>query len=263
MKNISIKLEHILNNKTSGSSELASLLNKYFILIRNNPDLINESIKIVKSKLGYFETVNSYLNKLKSILLKKDNNALNSFLKEYSGREDEKVEIIFNRIYPKLSRMQSIMTLSRSGTVLSVLKLWHQKNKNLKVVICESRPMFEGRASAMELIKNDIKVEIITDAMASLYVTKVDGAIIGSDLVLKNGNIVNKVGSKTLALLCREYKKPFYVVTTRSKLLKRNSFNVKKANTKEVWNKKAKNLKIDNIYFEVVEKKLITKIFTD
>ncbi len=159
--------------------------------------------------------------------------------------------------------MKRVITLSRSGTVLEILKLWHQKNKKLKVVVCESRPKFEGRLMAKELADNGINVELITDAMMGLYVPKVDAAIIGADTVLKNGNVVNKVGSKSLALLCKEYKKPFYVVTSKSKLSKKKIFKPKKENPQEIWDKKVKNLSISNIYFEEIEKKLITKIFTD
>jgi translation initiation factor 2B subunit (eIF-2B alpha/beta/delta family) len=257
------KLNKILNNKTLGSSELTHLLNKYFLSIRSNTPEIIKSIQFADSKLAHYQGVKSYLNELNDCLKKKDETMLTNFLKRYSNTEEEKVEIIFKRICPVLSKMRSIITLSRSGTLLGILKLWHQKNKNLKVVVCESRPMYEGRLEAMDLIKAGIKVELITDVMMGTYVPNVDTAIIGADVVLNNKNVVNKVGSRALALFCQESKKPFYVVTTRSKFSNRNSFKPKKENSKEVWNKHSKNLKVSNFYFEEVEKKLITKIFSD
>jgi translation initiation factor 2B subunit (eIF-2B alpha/beta/delta family) len=257
------KLDKIINNKTLGSSELIDLLNKYFLSIRSNTPEIIKSIKLAEVKLSHFQGVKSYLDELNDCVKNKGESEKVYFLKKYSKNEVEKIEFIFNRIYLVLSNMRSIITLSRSGTVLSVIKLWYQRKKNLKVVICESQPMFEGRLAAMDLVKEGIKVELITDSMILTYVPKVDAAIIGADSVLKNGNIVNKVGSKALALLCQEYKKPFYVVTTRSKFSTKNSFKPKKENPKEVWNKEAKNLKVSNFYFEEVEKKLITKIFTN
>jgi translation initiation factor 2B subunit (eIF-2B alpha/beta/delta family) len=99
--------------------------------------------------------------------------------------------------------------------------------------------------------------------MMGFFVPKVDVAIIGTDIVLRNGMIVNKVGSKSLALLCKEYKKPFYVVSSHSKLSKKKIFKPKKENPQEIWDRKVKNLSMSNIYFEEIEKKLITKIFTD
>lgn len=263
MKNTSIKLYKILNNKTSGSSELGTLLNKYFLSIRSNPAKVKESIKLAQIKLGHFENLNSYLNELNKILRRQNNADLINFLDTYSGKEDKKIEVIFNKIYPTLKRIRSVITLSRSKTVIGILKLWHKENKRLKVVICESRPKYEGRSSALELGRAGIKVELITDAMMGIFVPKVDAAIIGADSILKNGNAVNKVGSKALALFCKEYQKTFYVVTTRSKFSKRNNYKTKKENAKEVWNKPAKNLDISNIYFEEIEKRFITKIFTD
>ena len=257
------KLNKILSNKTLGSSELVTLLNKYFLSIRNHPAQVKESTELAQYKLGHFEGVNSYLIELNKCLNNRNDAKLTDFLKEYAKVEDEKIQIIFNKIYPALKKMSSAITLSRSGTVLSLFQLWHKKNKNLRVIVCESRPKYEGRLLAKDLIKDGIKVQIITDAMMGTYVSKVDLAIIGADLVLKNKNIVNKVGSKSLALFCREFKKPFYVVTTRSKFSNRKNYEPKKENSNEVWNKKAKNLEVSNIYFEEVENKFITKIFTD
>ena len=158
----------------------------------------------------------------------------------FSSKENEKFEAIFDKVHPKLKKVKKVITLSRSGTVLSILKLLHQKNKNLRVVICESRPKQEGRLFAKELAQNGIKVEFITDAMMALYVPKIDAALIGADIVLKNGNVINKVGSKALAVLCKEYKKPFYVVTSLSKLSKEKSFKQKRENSKEIWDYKIK-----------------------
>lgn len=257
------KLNKILNNKTLGSSELTALLNKYFLSFQSSTSEIINSIKLAKSKLANFQGVISYLNEMEYIIKEKSLEEFVIYLREFSEKEDEKVEIIFKKIYPRLAKMRSIITLSRSGTVLSLLKLWHRKNKQLKVVICESRPMYEGRLAAADLVKEGIKVELITDAMMGIYLSQVNAAIIGADSVLKNGNVVNKVGSKALALFCRESQKPFYVITTRSKFSNRSSFKPKKENPDEVWNKKEENVMVGNFYFEEVEKKLITKIFTE
>ena len=257
------KLNKILNNKTQGSTELTAHLNKYFLSFQSSTSEIINSVKLAKSKLAHFQGVISYLNELEYIIKEESLEEFVNFLREFSEKEDGKIEIIFKKIYPKLVKMRSIITLSRSGTVVSLLKLWHQRNKNLKVVICESRPMYEGRLGAMELAKQGIKVELITDSMIGIYVPKVDVAIIGADSVLKNGNVVNKVGSKALALFCKESQKPFYVITTRSKFSDRNSYKLQKEDPKEVWNKQEINLMVSNIYFEEVERKLITKIFTD
>ncbi len=256
-------LNDILNNKTLGSSELIKLLNDYFYSIRNNIPEINQSIKQVKSSLTQFQGVNTYLRKLNQILSKKNKTELNTFLSEHSNRDLKKNEIIFNKIYSFFKDFESVITISRSGTVLEILKLWHKRNKRIQVILCESRPMFEGRLLATDLTIEGIKVKLITDAMMGLYINEIDAAIIGADAVLKNGNIINKVGSKTLALLCKDQKKPVYVVSSKSKFSNQKYYKLKSENPNEVWDKKSKNLSIQNIYFEEIEKKLITKVVTD
>jgi translation initiation factor eIF-2B subunit delta len=262
-KNISIELNKILNNKTLGSSEIESLLNGYFFSIRYEKSKIKNSIRLVKNKLGHFTTINSYLNNLNKQVKGEKNSSIEKFLIDYSKKKSYSSKIIFEKIYSYLKKKSSVITLSRSGTVSNLLKQWHKKNNNLKVVVCESRPKNEGRLTAKELAKAGIKVELITDAMMGIYVPKVDAVIIGADSVLKSGNVVNKVGSHALALLCKENKKPFYVVAAKSKFSNKSSFNFAKENPVEIWNKRLKNVSVRNIYFEEVPKKLITKIFTD
>ncbi|NUM62766.1 MAG: hypothetical protein HUU44_11600 [Ignavibacteriaceae bacterium] len=225
------------------------MLNDYFLSIYKNKSEFKLSIQSAKLKLGHFADVNNYLKRLS---IEQNNEiSLSYFLKNYSSAQKERVEIIFAGLYPEIKNMDTVMTLSRSGTVL------------IKVIVCESRPKYEGRLMAESLAKAGIQVELITDAMMSLLYDRVDAAIIGADSILKNGNIVNKAGSKSLALLCKEYKKPFYVVTARSKFSTTKEFKPKKENPKEVFNKKFSNLSVANIYFEEIDKKFITKIYTD
>jgi len=260
-KTKSENLNSILSNKTSGSSELVQLLNKYFKSVSKSKTKILNGIHKSKTKLGHFEAVNKYLNELKMSLGNQE--TMENFLRQYSDNQKNKIEIIFNKLFPLLKQKNKIITLSRSGTVLEVLKLLHQNNRKLKVVVCESRPKLEGRLMSKELAKFGVVTELITDAMMSLYFPKADAALIGADMILKNKNVVNKVGSKSLSLLCNEYKKPFYVVTTKSKGSRKSIFKQKRENSEEVLIKSIKNLTVTNIYFEEVERKYITKIITE
>lgn len=253
------QLERILNNKTLGSSELVVQLNDYFLSIHKKKTEVLQCIPAIEEKLWHFEAVIFYLKQLKSA--SQSENKLLIFLESHSSRQKDEVEMIFKKFYPHLKKISSIITLSRSGTVFEILKLWQQKNKNIRVVVCESRPNFEGRLMAQALASAGIRTELITDAMIAIYSRKVDAAIIGADAILRNGNVVNKVGSKSLALLCKEYEKPFFVVSTKSKISSSSKFLPEEEDTTEVFNKKIKNLSVSNIYFEEIEKKFITKIF--
>jgi len=262
-KSSTIDLNKILNNKTLGSSELESLINNYFFSIRNDRSKIKDSIGLVRNKLGHFTTINSYLVELKNQLRIESKASLEKFLTGYQIKKRNEAEVIFSKMKSHLAKLKSIITISRSGTVLELLKLLQKHKKNIKVVICESRPKLEGRLSAIELAKIGIQAELITDAMMGIYVPKVDAAIIGTDSILRSGNVVNKAGSYALALLCKEHKKPFYVVAASSKFSNKNAFRLLKEDPKEIWDKKLKNLNVSNFYFEEIPKKFITKIFSD
>lgn len=257
------RLKDIFNNKTLGSSELVQQLNQYLLSNINNMSGFGENVKLIKKKLGHFEIVNSYLKELEPKIKRDDDSELIEFLQNYSGRESKKTDIIFKKIYPYLKGKNKVITLSRSGTVLDILKLWKQQHNKLEVIVCESRPKYEGRLMAKDLAKFGIRVKLITDAMMGLIVPKIDIAIIGTDVLLNNGNAVNKVGSALLALLCREYKKPFYVISTKSKKSRIKVFKPKQENPEEILKNKIKNLSACNFYFEEIDRKFISKIITD
>jgi translation initiation factor eIF-2B subunit delta len=257
------KLNKILTDKSSGSSEIVNKINILFRANLNDFSFFKESIPILKSHLSHFAAINTYLKNIHNLLKIDNQNLLNDFLSSFANLEKNKYELIFNKLYKIARRINSIITISRSGTLKEILKLWKQNNKYLKVVISESRPGNEGKLFAKELLKFGLKVELISDAMAALYVPRVDAAIIGADEILKNGNAINKVGSKALSLLCKVNNKPFYVLSTKSKFSQRIKFSTKKVDPSKLWNYQSEGLTVSNIYFEEIEKKLITKIITD
>ena len=263
MTQFSEKLEEIIKNKKLGSSELVFRLNDLLRTFQHNHKLIEKTLPEIKKELNHFSAVAYYIDQLKSVISLKGKKGLKKFLEHYSEDERKKYQKIFSKLYKQIPHAKQIITLSRSGTILNILRRWQEKDKSLRVIICESRPKFEGRSLAVDLLKSGLKVEIIADSAISLFVPKIDAAIIGADNVLKNGNVINKTGSKALALICREHKKPFYVVTTRSKVSKLKKFKTSKEDPAEIWTKTHKNLRVNNIYFEEIESKFITALITD
>jgi len=170
---------------------------------------------------------------------------------------------IFENSRKYFKNVSKILTISNSKTVLSFLTQLHNTNKKLKVIIAESRPKNEGRLLAKRLIGEGICVEYVTDFSIANYIPGIEAAIIGADKILANGNVVNKTGSKTLAVLCRHFKKPIYVIASKSKLVSEINYIPEGRDPSEVWKYSDNNLTIRNYYFEEVEKNLITKIITD
>jgi translation initiation factor 2B subunit (eIF-2B alpha/beta/delta family) len=99
--------------------------------------------------------------------------------------------------------------------------------------------------------------------MVSLFIHKADAVIIGADKILRNGNVINKVGSLATAILCKYYKKPFYVIATRNKFTNEKRLKSGEKDYKEIWNFTHPKLKITNIYFEEIDRRLIIKIITE
>ncbi|HHI03769.1 MAG TPA: S-methyl-5-thioribose-1-phosphate isomerase [candidate division Zixibacteria bacterium] len=101
-----------------------------------------------------------------------------------------------------------------SGTALSVIYAAKKAGKNIKVFADETRPLLQGaRLTSWELMQEDIDVTLICDNMAGVVMKqgKVDCVIVGTDRVAKNGDVANKIGTYTVAVLAKEHNIPFYV----------------------------------------------------
>jgi methylthioribose-1-phosphate isomerase len=100
------------------------------------------------------------------------------------------------------------------GTALGVIYSAHNKGKRFDVFADETRPFLQGaRLTAWELAKNDIPVTLITDNMAGYFMRqgKISSVIVGADRIAANGDIANKIGTYSVAVLAKEHKIPFYV----------------------------------------------------
>lgn len=257
---IDAELKKILSDKTSGSAHLLSHLNNYFLRKHDNKKLNGKIIPILKNNFKSFENIQKYLQQIDS-LIRRGKLTQDFFL----TNADQHLlnEKIFSNALPFLQKKNIILTISNSWTVFELIKKLAHKNKKLEIIVCESRPKLEGRILASRLAKNRIKVSLITESMIARFVQKADAVLIGADAILRSGDVVNKVGSKTLAVLCKEFKKLFFVAADKSKFTAKSKFQQNEEDRKEIWLNTPKGISIKNFYFEVVPKSYITKIFTD
>jgi translation initiation factor 2B subunit (eIF-2B alpha/beta/delta family) len=262
-KNQNKILNKIISDKTSGSSEILNNLNKFLLSNITDKNLIAESLSAASGKLSHFAAIQNYINDLNKISASGNAERFMEYLRNNEEQEKLRIKNIFIKIYKKLPSAKTILTISKSGTLINVFKLWHNKKASLKIIITESRPANEGKLMAKELLKYGLKVEMITDAMAEIFVPNVDAVIVGADAVLKNGNVINKAGSLSLALLCKHFNKPFYVVTTKSKFVNKMRYKINEECPDKVWKYSHPNLKTINIPFEEIDKKLIKEIITE
>ena len=256
-------LDKIISDRTSGSSEILTKLNKFLLSNIKEKKIIIESLSAVSTKLSHFAVIKNYANKLKLILASANYEFFTEYLRSIEEEEKLIIKEIFNKIYKRLPSAKAILTISKSGTLINVLKLWHKNRTNLKIIVTESRPANEGKLMAKELLKFDLNVEMISDAMAGIFVPKADAVIVGADAVLNNGNVINKAGSLALALLCKHYKKPFYVLAAKSKFVNKKQYVIKEEKPDKVWKYIHPNLITTNIPFEEIKKSLITEIISE
>jgi methylthioribose-1-phosphate isomerase len=107
------------------------------------------------------------------------------------------------------------------GTALGVIRAAIENGKRLRVLADETRPFLQGaRLTAWELWKDDIDVRVISDNMAGTFMRQglVDAVIVGADRIAANGDVANKIGTYSLAVLANRHDIPFYVAAPLSTL---------------------------------------------
>lgn len=100
------------------------------------------------------------------------------------------------------------------GTATSVMYLLKEQGVDVKVYVCETRPLLQGaRLTTLELAEAGMDVTLITDSMAAKVMADgiVDIVIVGADRVSANLDVANKIGTLGLSLIARHYQVPFYV----------------------------------------------------
>lgn len=100
------------------------------------------------------------------------------------------------------------------GTALGVIRAAHAAGRGIRVLADETRPVLQGaRLTAWELQHDGIPVEVIADNMAGALMARgeIQAAIVGADRIARNGDVANKIGTYTVAVLCKHHGIPFYV----------------------------------------------------
>lgn len=107
------------------------------------------------------------------------------------------------------------------GTATAPIRVAVEQGKRIEVIADETRPVLQGsRLTAWELLQDGIPVTLITDSTAGALISKgeISLAIVGTDRTAANGDVANKIGTYTLAVLCREHGIPFYVAAPTSSI---------------------------------------------
>ena len=162
------------------------------------------------------------------------------------------------------------------GTATAPMLMAREQGKRIQVIADETRPVLQGaRLTAWELMQEGIPVTLITDSTAGALLRKqeIDLAIVGTDRTVRNGDVANKIGTYTVAVLCKENKVPFYVAAPLSSIdftiSTGEKIPIEERDPEEVTNVFGKCLiaplgvKVRNIAFDVTPHRYVTAIITE
>ncbi len=160
-----------------------------------------------------------------------------------------------------------IFTHCHSSTVSHMLWKAKSEGRKFEVICTETRPAFQGRITAKEMLQLGVKTMFIVDSAARSFMHDVDLVVVGADAITSEGNVVNKIGTSTISVLAHEARKPFYVV---SELLKFDPATllgeyekIEERNRDEIWKEAPRELVVRNPAFDVTPRDLIHGIICE
>src|SRR5437868_5625248 len=161
------------------------------------------------------------------------------------------------------------------GTALGVIRAAVEAGKKIQVYADETRPFLQGsRLTAWELMKDGIPTTVISDNMAGAIMKqgKIGAVVVGADRIAANGDVANKIGTYTVAVLAKEHGIPFYVAapfsTVDLETPDGSKIPIEQRAAREVTHIAGKpiapdGVRVENPAFDVTPAKYVAAIITD
>ncbi|MFY9947203.1 MAG: S-methyl-5-thioribose-1-phosphate isomerase [Candidatus Sulfotelmatobacter sp.] len=161
------------------------------------------------------------------------------------------------------------------GTALGVIRAAVEQGKKIHVYADETRPFLQGsRLTAWELMKDGIPTTVISDNMAGAMMRqgKIGAIVVGADRIAANGDVANKIGTYSVAVLAKENGIPFYVAAPISTVdlacATGEKIPIEQRNAREITHIAGKQMtpdgvSIENPAFDVTPAKYISAIITE
>jgi len=179
------------------------------------------------------------------------------FLKNLEASRERIAEIGAKRIRDG----SVVFTHCHSSTVTRLLAKAKAEGKSFKVICTETRPAFQGRITAREMVELGVETTFIVDSAARSFMGNVDLIILGADAITSEGNVVNKIGTSAIAVLAYEARKPLYVVSELLKFDPETLYGeyekIEQRNPMEVWKEAPEKLVVQNPAFDVTPSRYI------
>ncbi|MCB0804856.1 MAG: hypothetical protein KDC05_03605 [Bacteroidales bacterium] len=268
----------ILNDKTSGS---AAILNNVISVFQEltseqvSPDFAQliHLLNRLKDAFGNFAVVYHFVSRAMDLLKAGDIENLRAFLQHYKKEWKDAVRQTAAHMsdHIKDHQFNSVLIHSNSSAIYAFCEELTEHGRFPVLYQTFSGPAGEGRNQVSQAIMKDFEIHFFHENAASRFIHDIDIALFGADIITDQ-YVVNKAGTYPLALLCREFNIPVYVlVDSRKFIYEENTptadFNQliteKVKNPRELWPNPPANVKVVNYYFEKMPLSLVSAVISE
>jgi translation initiation factor 2B subunit (eIF-2B alpha/beta/delta family) len=215
-------LKHFQDLATDNTSGATELIHKLIALCENcaigyRLQELRDGFDLLESAQKSMPSLHAVLHILKSDFLPKlredeENEDAIAYLSSLDNILSESGEILANIFISKFEARQRVVTISRSSTVLATLFRMHEADLLENVYVLEARPMTEGHRTIRDLHERGVPATLLVDAAMAEGLAHADLAIVGADSISADGYLLNKTGTFPLAICCKAFDIPLYVV---------------------------------------------------
>jgi ribose 1,5-bisphosphate isomerase len=271
-------LKDIKDLKIQGATEVAKAGLMYIKKVvertksKNKEELKQELLREINTMRKIRPTEPALFNVLTSIFVKFEKAEISSVenMKNYLYRICEEKITEIDSLLEKVSKIASkdiqngdtILTHCHSNTLMSVFKKAVKDGKHFKVIVTETRPLFQGLKTAKELLAVGVETIYCVDAAMGYVMKDANKVFVGCDAIFYDGSIINKIGTFPMAIVAKQFGKPFYVVGETIKITEK--VDIEQRSPDEVIDpRKLSGAKIINPAFDVTPSDFITAIITE
>ena len=252
--------KELIETKEHDQKEVNKLLDKSIKLLvksRATEPMMRNGLKYMDRRIKD----GSWSNKKELEVLVLD--AEKHILDVFNDAKENMIEVGARRI----ENGDTVLTHCHSSGVTGTIIRAHLQGKDFKVIQTETRPRYQGRITAQELVEAGVDTTMIVDSAARHYMKEIDFVLVGSDAITSEGNVINKIGTSQVASAAWESRVPFYVCSTLLKFdpvtIHGTYETIEERHTDEIWENPPQGLKIRNPAFDITRRDYIHGLITE
>ncbi|MBD3190073.1 MAG: S-methyl-5-thioribose-1-phosphate isomerase [Candidatus Heimdallarchaeota archaeon] len=251
MKALELRLNEQQPKNKSEALEILTATKDQILQLRPTEPLLKNSIRYILAEAEKADT----LKRVK----KNISETRSKFIKLIEEGKQKIAEIGARRV------SGTILTHCHSSTAMGIIL--QSKDDIDRVYVTETRPRYQGRITAQELLDEGLDTIMIVDSAARYFMKEIDYVLVGADVITSEGNVINKIGTATMSLIAHEARIPLYVATNLLKFnpttMMGNLEEIEERDWREIWKDKPEKLTVRNPAFDVTPAELIDGLITE